>query len=302
MNNIPNFLEDLLLDQYGKNIIERIINGYSQKRPLSLRINTLKTDIVYIKNLLNDLHINYTEIPWYSSALILKDVSEEQIRKLELYKNGYVYLQSLSSMIPPIILDPKENENILDMTAAPGGKTTEMLALSNNKSFITACEKNKIRAERLKYNIDKQGANRVNVMVKDARNLDDFFSFDKILLDAPCSGSGTINSFDLNLKQNFTKDLINRSAKFQNQLLAKAIKLLKPGHEIVYSTCSILAMENENIIQKFLDLKQVQIIPINKDLFANVPFLPTSINGTLCIAPSELYEGFFVAKLKKVLK
>ena len=302
MNNIPNFLEDLLLDQYGKDITERIINGYSQKRPLRLRINTLKTDIVYIKNLLNDLHINYTEIPWYSSALILKDVSEEQIRKLELYKNGYVYLQSLSSMIPPIILEPKENENILDMTAAPGGKTTEMLALSNNKSFITACEKNKIRAERLKYNIDKQGANRVNVMVKDARNLDDFFSFDKILLDAPCSGSGTISSFDLNLEQSFSKDLINRSAKFQNQLLAKAIKLLKPGHEIVYSTCSILAMENENIIQKFLDLKQVQIIPINKDLFANVPFLPTSINGTLCIAPSELYEGFFVAKLKKVLK
>lgn len=302
MNNIPNFLEDLLLDQYGKDITERIINGYSQKRPLSLRINTLKTDIVYIKNLLNDLHINYTEIPWYSSALILKDVSEEQIRKLEIYKNGYVYLQSLSSMIPPIILEPKENENILDMTAAPGGKTTEMLAISNNKSFITACEKNKIRAERLKYNIDKQGANRVNVMVKDARNLDDFFSFDKILLDAPCSGSGTINSFDLNLEKSFSKDLINRSAKFQNQLLAKAIKLLKPGHEIVYSTCSILAMENENIIQKFLDLKQVQIIPINKDLFANVPFLPTSINGTLCIAPSELYEGFFVAKLKKVLK
>lgn len=302
MNNIPNFLEDLLLEQYGKDITERIINGYSQKRPLSLRINTLKTDIVYIKNLLNDLHINYTEIPWYSSALILKDVSEEQIRKLEIYKNGYVYLQSLSSMIPPIILEPKENENILDMTAAPGGKTTEMLAISNNKSFITACEKNKIRAERLKYNIDKQGANRVNVMVKDARNLDDFFSFDKILLDAPCSGSGTINSFDLNLEKSFSKDLINRSAKFQNQLLAKAIKLLKPGHEIVYSTCSILAMENENIIQKFLDLKQVQIIPINKDLFANVPFLPTSINGTLCIAPSELYEGFFVAKLKKVLK
>ena len=75
MNNIPNFLEDLLLEQYGKDITERIINGYSQKRPLSLRINTLKTDIVYIKNLLNDLHINYTEIPWYSSALILKDVS-----------------------------------------------------------------------------------------------------------------------------------------------------------------------------------------------------------------------------------
>ena len=226
MNTIPQFLNEFLKSQYEENIAKNIINGYSKNRPITLRANTLKTNIDYIKNIFTKLNISYINVPWYSDALILKNISEEQLKNLDIYKNGFIYLQSLSSMIPPIILNPQENENILDMTAAPGGKTTEMLALSNNKSFITACEKNKIRAERLKYNINKQGANKVNVMLTDARNLDNFFSFDKILLDAPCSGSGTISLADCNLEKHFTKDLVNRSTKFQTQLLSKAIKLL----------------------------------------------------------------------------
>ena len=96
-------------------------------------------------------------------------------------------------MIPAIILAPKEDENILDMCASPGGKTTQMACLSANNAFITACERNKIRAEKLKYNLQKQKANRVNLMIEDSRNLNDLFKFDKILLDAPCSGSGTEN-------------------------------------------------------------------------------------------------------------
>lgn len=299
MNTIPQFLNEFLKSQYEENIAKNIINGYSKNRPITLRANTLKTNIDYIKNIFTKLNISYINVPWYSDALILKNISEEQLKNLDIYKNGFIYLQSLSSMIPPIILNPQENENILDMTAAPGGKTTEMLALSNNKSFITACEKNKIRAERLKYNINKQNANRVNVMTKDSRNLDDFFSFDKILLDAPCSGSGTINLSNNNLEKIFTKDLINRSTKFQHQLLTKAVKLIKPGHEIIYSTCSILSVENENIVQDFINSNKLQIIPIDKNVFPDIHFLPTSIAGTLCIAPSELYEGFFVAKLKK---
>jgi len=85
-------------------------------------------------------------------------------------------------MIPPVILEPKEKENILDMAAAPGGKTTQISAISSGKSYITACEKNKIRCDRLKYNLQKQGVGNVNVMQEDARKLSDFFSFDKILL------------------------------------------------------------------------------------------------------------------------
>ena len=302
INNIPEFLYHLLIEQYGENLTNTIMEGYSQKRPVTLRANTLKTNIEDIKTVFDNLHFAYKEVNWYKDALIIENISEEEIKNLDIYKNGEIYLQSLSSMIPPIVLSPKEDENILDMAAAPGGKATQMLALSKNKSFITACEKNKIRAERLQYNLNKQGANRVNVMIKDARQLDNFFSFDKILLDAPCSGSGTICIFDKKLETTFTEDLVNRSSKVQYDLLNKAITLLKPGQEMVYSTCSILSKENEQILQKFLDLKLIEILPIDISVFTDVILLPTSIQGTLCICPSQLYEGFFVAKLRKLTK
>ena len=297
---IPTFLYNLLQKQYGENLTNTIIDGYSLKRPITLRANTLKTNIQNIKDIFDSLGFTYKEVSWYKDALVMENVSEEQIKDLEIYKNGEIYLQSLSSMIPPIILSPKEDENIFDMAAAPGGKTTQMLALSQNKAFITACEKNKIRAERLQYNLNKQGSNRVNVMIKDARQLDNFFSFDKILLDAPCSGSGTISIFDKRLESTFTEDLVNRSAKVQSELLKKAITLLKPGHEMIYSTCSILSKENEEILQKFIDMKKIEIFPIDTSIFSDAILLPVSIEGTLFICPTKLYEGFFVARIKKI--
>ena len=299
INNIPNFLYERLLKQYGEKLTESILNGFSVKRYVTLRVNTLKSNTDKIKEILNSLNIKYKEVEWSREALILEEVDEAEIRKLSIYENGEIYLQSLSSMLPAIVLDPKSDENILDMAAAPGGKTTQMASLSQNKALITACEKNKIRAERLKYNIEKQGANKVNVLIEDARNLDSYFSFDKILLDAPCSGSGTININNEKLGNIFTEELINRSVKTQYELLKKAISILKSGHEIVYSTCSILEEENEKNIEKILKNNNIEIVPIDENLFKEANLLPTKIKGTIIVAPNELYEGFFIAKLRK---
>ena len=112
MNTIPQFLNEFLKSQYEENIAKNIIKGYSKNRPVTLRANTLKTNIDYIKNIFTKLNISYINVPWYSDALILKNISEEQLKNLDIYKNGFIYLQSLSSMIPPIILNPQENENI----------------------------------------------------------------------------------------------------------------------------------------------------------------------------------------------
>lgn len=299
IENIPKFLYERLIKQYGEQITSEIINGYTYKRPVTLRANTLKTNIDEIKKSLKQNNIKYREIQWYSDALLIENVNENTIQELEIYKKGEIYLQSLSSMIPAIILNPKENENILDMTSAPGGKTTQIAALSNNNALITACEKNKIRIERLKYNIEKQGANRVNILNEDAIKLSNFFSFDKILLDAPCSGSGTLNINDTNISKYFTEVLINKSQKIQYELLKKAITILKPNSEMVYSTCSILKEENENNLLKILNNK-IEIVPINEEIFKDVQLLPSNIKGTITICPNKFYEGFFIAKLKKL--
>ena len=296
---IPEFLKEKLLKEYGEDITKKILKGYSKKRPTTFRVNTQKTTVDAIKDKLKSLEINYKEVSWNVNAIILENAKETDIKELELYDNGEIYMQSLSSMIPPIILDPKDKESILDMTAAPGGKTTEMANLSNNKSMITACEKNKIRAERLKYNLEKQGATRVNIMVQDARRLSDFFSFDKILLDAPCSGSGTINLNDINLEKYYTEELVNRSIKTQKELLKKATKIVKSKGEIIYSTCSILKEENEYILKEILEKGNLEIVPIDVEKFSGIKLLKVDIPGTMCICPDELHEGFFVAKMRK---
>ncbi len=297
METIPDFLTELLIKQYGKEITNKILQGYAAHRDITFRVNPLKTNIQLIEEQLSKQNIIFEHVSWYKDAFVIKNVQKKQIQELEIYQSGKIYLQNLSSMLPPIALEPKIGENILDMTAAPGGKTTQIASLTGNKAFITACEKKPIRAERLKYNLEKQGVTCTFVMVKDARNLDDYFSFDKILLDAPCSGSGTLCSFETN--KNFTQNLIQKSINTQFALLKKALKLLKPGKEMVYSTCSILECENEKIIKKVIEEENAQIVPIQIKGLNEISLLPVSIKGTICVCPTQQYEGFFMAKIKK---
>ena len=298
-NKLSEFLTNELIKQYGEGTYNKIIEGYNQKRFTTLRVNTLKSKISYICSALSENNIEYEKVSWNNEALIIKNANEIDIKELEIYKNGEIYLQSLSSMMPAIILEPKENEDILDMTAAPGGKTTQIAALTNNKANITACEMNTVRADRLKYNVEKQGATSVTVLKEDSRRLNDYFSFDKILLDAPCSGSGTILLNNERTYKNFSENLVKKTIKSQKDLLKKAIKILKPGHELVYSTCSILKQENENIIKEIIEKGQAEVMPINEEKLKDIPKLKSNIDGALTVCPNEYYEGFFVVKLRK---
>lgn len=291
---IPQFLNRFLERDYGKVLAEEILRGYSVRRPVTLRVNTLKTDGERVVTALAEVGIGVRKVSWYDDALIADGADEETLRRLSLYEKGEIYLQSLSSMLPPLVLDPQSGENILDMTAAPGGKTTQLYALSHGGAQITACEKDKIRFERLKFNVQRQGASRVNLLLADATKLDDFFRFDKILLDAPCSGSGTLDpSRPIALSQK----LIENSAQLQKKLLKKALTLLKRGGLMVYSTCSVLNCENGDVLREVLDSLDGELIPIPEERFS-LPRLP-SPKGTLCVAPTELYEGFFVAHIRK---
>lgn len=291
---IPEFLIKKLEEQYGKELTQKIIEGYKIKRNPSLRINTLKTNKETIKKELDKENIKYKEIDWYEDALILEE--EKNIRELDIYKNGEIYMQSLSSMMPPIVLNPKQ-EKILDMAASPGGKTTEIYNLSNKEALITAVEKNPIRVQKLKYNIDKQGTT-ATILNEDATKLDEFYRFDKILLDAPCSGSGTLSIYDKSL-EHFNEKLLKNCTETQQKLLDKAIQILKKDHIMVYSTCSILYEENEQQLERLIKQNKIEIIPINEQIFKEIPKLPTKIKGTICVCPNSLYEGFFISLIKK---
>ena len=298
--NLPEFLIEKLTNQYGEDIKNQIIEGYSKKRFTTFRVNTIKATVEEIEEVLKQKEISFDKVSWSKDVFILKENDESDVEALDIYKEGKIYLQSLSSMLPPIILEPQEGKDILDMAAAPGGKTTQMAALSNNKAHITACEMNNIRIEKLKYNVEKQGATCVYVMQKDSRQIDDFFSFDQILLDSPCSGSGTLYLENPNINKYFTKVLVEKSIKAQFALLKKALRILKPGEEMVYSTCSILKEENEDIVRKAMSTAKCEIVKIEFEGMECLPLLPVDIEGTLCIKPDEYYEGFYVAKIRKL--
>lgn len=296
--NVPALLLEKLNAQYGTSLAEEIVRGFV-RRPVTLRANPLKSSAEELRALLEREGIEYETLPWYGEAFLLHGVREERIQSLPEYEAGHMYLQSLSSMMPALVMDPKKNESILDMAAAPGGKTTQMAALSGNGALITACEKNKVRADRLRFNLDRQGATRVNVMCQDARQLNDLFKFDKVLLDAPCTGSGTILIEEGEPERRMTADWIAKTAATQKAMLRKALTLLSAGHEMVYSTCSILQEENENVLNAVLPAMNAEIVPIGHAFHQHVPLLPTSIPGVVCVKPTALFEGFFVAKIRK---
>ena len=290
--NIQAYLNNLLVNYYGNDITNKILDGFNQERITSLRVNTLKTTKEEVIDVLKNNNIEYKNVDNMDFALII-NADESVIRELNIYKEGKVYLQSLSSMLPPLYLDLKEGSTILDMASSPGGKTSEICALMNNKIFVTATEVNTIRFDRLKHNLELLGCKNITCLKKDARDLDDYFVFDNILLDSPCSGSGTIENGDYS---KISEELINKIQKTQYELLKKALTMLKKGNTLVYSTCSILKCENEDIIEKVKKEFNIEIVPIE----TNIKTLPSTIDGVITVMPTKEYEGFFVAKIKKV--
>lgn len=287
-------LFELIKNEYP-NDFDDIINGLNQKKKTTFRINNILGNKEEVVKFLNDNNVNYSISDIYDNCFILND--DFNIFDTYLVKEGKIYIQSLSSQIPPLAMDLDDSYDILDMCAAPGGKTSLIADLTNNSKSIMAVESNKIRAEKLKYNLSLLNV-KANVLVNDSSKLDSFFRFDTILLDSPCSGAGTINLNNEKDLKSFSKLLVKNSSIIQKKLLKKAIEILKPGHTMIYSTCSILKEENEEVIKTVLNDKVI-LEPININIDKN-NILPSKYKEVFTIKPSDIFEGFFIAKIKKI--
>ena len=208
-------------------------------------------------------------------------------------------------MVPPLVLDPKPGEYVLDMTAAPGSKTTQIAALMKNKGEIVANELDKIRCERLKYNVNLQGIDIVEVINGRGERLGEKYKeqFDKVLLDAPCSGEGRFIATSSATYKSWSKKTVNDLVKLQKKLFESAVNCLKPEGVLVYSTCTINRYENEYILDwaiKNLNVKMLDIsLEIRDTLKGDNTNIDDSINKAIKILPSKTMEGFFVAKFQK---
>ena len=261
---LPEAFVEKLYENYTPLTVDKILAGMSGERNTTLRVNALKSNIQEVMKILKENGIKFERVPWYNDALIIKNVSEKQIQKLSIYENGCIYLQSLSSMVPPIVLNPKENEKVLDLTAAPGSKTTQMAVMMKNNGCILANELDKLRCERLKYNIEKQGAKIVEVNNGRGELIGKQYEgyFDKVLLDAPCSGEGRFLANDAKTYRGWSEKTLKELVKVQKKLFKSAYQALRAGGEMVYSTCTLNREENEEILEWALQELEVKILKI----------------------------------------
>ena len=299
------FIEELY-EVYTPITVDKILTGMTDDRYTTLRVNTLKYDIYSLMNIFKENNVKFERVPWFKDALIAKNAREKDIQKLDIYGKGYIYFQSLSSMVPPLVLNPRPGESVLDMTAAPGSKTTELAMLMENKGEILANELDKIRYERLKFNVQMQGANIVQVINRRGEKLGDEYEskFDKVLLDTPCSGEGRFIATSPQTYRNWSLKNVNTLVKLQKKLFESGYKALKSGGELVYSTCTINRFENEFILDWVLNNFDIRLVDIELDIKdsikGNSEGLNTSIEKSIKILPSKVMEGFFVAKFRKL--
>ena len=262
------FINELNHDFTERNV-DKILTGMSEERYTTFRVNYLKSNEVevedeLVKNGLEFEKVRITESNFNFNAYVIYNKNEKDLSKLKIYEDGKIYVQSISSMIPPIILRPEPGERVLDMAAAPGSKTTQMAAMMNNEGYILANEIDKFRCEKLKYNVEKQGASIVHIINKDGTQLNNSAkSFDKILVDAPCSGEGRFIVSNKKTYQHWSLKMQKELVEIQKKLLSNAINLCKINGTILYSTCALSLAENEKVIDWAINNFNIEIEKIN---------------------------------------
>ena len=273
----------------------------------SIRINTLKISVGKLKARLED-EWELTPIPWCEKGFWIKHKkgTRRDIGNLIEHQLGYFHVQEAASMIPPLVLDPKPNEVILDMCAAPGSKTTQIGISMENTGLLVANDYKGMRVRPLGINLQKAGLTNTIITLMEGQRFKGY-KFDKILVDAPCSGTGTIRKSLKTIKM-WNPNMIKRLSITQKQLLGTAFKNTKVGGTIVYSTCSLEPHEDEMVVSWFLDSFDVEIQDIELDIKRSQPVLEfdgvkfnEGVKKCLRIWPQDNdTEGFFVAKFKKL--
>lgn len=296
---------------------DRTVQSFATNKPLSIRINTLRADPADMFAQLVTMGITAQKVAWKHDSLIIPLTQRQQVLQSELYQQGLLYSQSLSSQLAPMILNPQADEEVLDLCAAPGGKTAQMACMMNNKGRIAAVEKVKNRFYKLKANVEQQGAGIIQTYLSDGtktwRKTPE--RFDKVLLDAPCSSESRFKSFEPQSYSHWHLKKIKEVARKQKALIYSAINCLKPGGSLLYCTCSFAPEENEAIVhhalKKFPDAIRIDPIPLPEGFplensQAGLPAWRNSkfndaVRHSVRILPDEVLDGFYLCLIRKLV-
>ncbi|MBW4583110.1 MAG: 16S rRNA (cytosine(967)-C(5))-methyltransferase [Tildeniella nuda ZEHNDER 1965/U140] len=296
LHSYPDWIVNLWLEQLGLEATEQLCQWMNQPPHIDLRVNTFKASIDTVEAAMQAAGIAVSRIPHLPQALRLPD-APGAIQQLPGFADGWWIVQDSSAQLVGYLVDPQPGEMVVDACAAPGGKTMHLAELMHDRGTIWACDRAASRLRKLQQNIDRLGLQSIQLCEGDSRNLPQFIGqCDRVLVDAPCSGLGTLHRHaDARWRQ--TPETVQQLTQLQAELLEQAALWVKPAGSLVYATCTLHPLENEAIVQQFLD-RHVDwaIEPPPAD---SPPAVFVTPEGWLKVwSHQHDMDGFFMAHLK----
>lgn len=277
---------------FGTAFCEALLDANNQLPPLTLRVNRLRAEVSQVQNALEKAGVPAEQSKFLDYALIVPPGQDAVIHEWPSFTAGEIYVQDLASMLVTEVLDPMSGERVLDLCAAPGSKTTHMAEKMNDHGWITARDVSDKKLEKIKENARRLGLSIIHPEVWDGLkpDPDGYDAYDRVLLDAPCSGLGIIRRKPEIRYRRQPEDL-TALTELQSQLLEQAGAYVRPGGVLVYSTCSVDPSENEDQVRRFL----------SRHLDFEMVHTPWSDeDGCIRRYPNVHHtDGFFIAKLKR---
>jgi len=305
------FMVDKFLQIFPVSEIMDVLEANEVQRPVTIRTNSLKTRRRDLAQALINRGVNLDPVGKWSKVGLVVYSATVPLGATPEYLAGHYILQGASSLLPVMALAPQEGERILDMAAAPGGKTTHIAALLKNTGMVLANDANQARCKAVVGNLHRLGVTNTVVCSHDGRKLPKVMTgFDRVLLDAPCSGTGVISK-DPSAKTSKDSSDIHLCSHLQKELVLAAIDCLDhksaTGGYLVYSTCSILPEENEAVVDYVLRKRHCKLVPTGLDFgvegftrYREQRYHPTMNLCKRYYPHTHNMDGFFVAKIKKL--
>ncbi len=300
--------ELLSVDEYNVSL-----KSFNQPKPLTFRANSLRTTEQEVLAEVSDAGILTAPIEWCPNCHLVKEGTIRELQELPSWDKGELYIQAASSMLAAHALQVEPEMRVLDMCAAPGSKTSQLSALMQNKGMLIANDRSRKRLYRLREILQRQGATNVEVLCGPGERLGQTHAdcFDRVLVDAPCSGEGRFRTDRPIRLSRWSLQEIRTLAKLQEQLLVAALRCVCVGGMVVYSTCTFAPEENELLLDKVLSRNGIdaELVPIPNHLHPPTIKEPTvswdgktltnELQHAIRIIPDSTTTGFFIACLKR---
>lgn len=293
LHSFPDWIVQIWLEQLPIEEVSQLLSWFNQSPTLDLRVNVLKTTIEDVEAAFLENSLKVTRIPGIPQGLRLKNPGA--IINLPGYKQGLWVIQDSSAQLVAHLLDPQPGETVIDACAAPGGKTTHIAELMEDRGKIIACDRAEKRLNKVRENAARLQLKSINIQVGDSRNLAEFDNLvDRVLLDVPCSGLGTLHKRP-DIRWRKTYESVRELFPLQRELLEQAATWVKPKGILVYATCTLNLSENEKIVRSFLENHSNWSIKFPPNLICKNLVMP---EGWIKVYPHlHNMDGFFMVKL-----